>query len=80
MAGGARDALMGTEPVNIPCYIEDSWRSDPWAPCDSLPSSVDMQLGESTTRGSQEQAFHCSEDETGTRPKEPQPRSCSALC
>lgn len=42
---GARDALMGTEPVNIPCYIEDSWRSDPWAPCDSLPSSVDMQLG-----------------------------------
>lgn len=34
MTGGARDALMGTEPVNIPCYIEDSWRSDPWAPCD----------------------------------------------
>lgn len=45
MAGGTRDTLMDTEPINIPCYIEDSWRSDPWALSDSLASQVDVQLG-----------------------------------
>lgn len=45
MAGGTRDTLMDTEPINIPCYIDDSWRSDPWALGDSLASPVDVQLG-----------------------------------
>lgn len=45
MTGGARETLMDTEPINVPCYIEDSWRSDPWASRDSLPSLVDVQLG-----------------------------------
>lgn len=32
MAGGTWDTLVDTEPINITCYTEDSWRSDPGSP------------------------------------------------